>query len=124
MRSEHSWSLLDPKPCLLYIPKCDDYIVYWNGIVMPHKMALSMAMEYSSGIYPSPEMKTVMEKNYEMLYYSNAFDTRAWDSQVDGGLLYPYIKRLMHDHLKKILEGKDAKEVLGWFDYTRARSLA
>lgn len=121
MRSEQSWSLLDPKPCLLYVEKSNGYIVYWNGIVMPHKMALSMAMEIAAGVYPSPEMKTVMEKDYEKLYYSNAFDTRAWDSKVKEGLLYPYLKRIMLEHLKKTLEGKDAKEVLSWFDYQRAR---
>ena len=121
MRSEQSWSLLDPRPCLLYIEKSDGYIVYWNGIVMPHKMALAMAMEITSGLYPTPEMKTAMEKDYERLYYSNAFDTRAWDSKVENGLLYPYLKRIMLEHLKKTLEGKEANEVLSWFDYERAR---
>lgn len=121
MRSEQSWSLLDPKPCLVYVHNCDNYIVYWNGIVMPHTMALAMAMEVASGIYATPEMKTAMEKDYEMLYYSNAFETRAWDNMVKQGLLYPYLKRLMQDHLKKTLESKDVKEVLGWFNYDRAR---
>lgn len=123
MRSEQSWSLLDPRPCLLYIPRCDNYIVYWNGIVMPHKMAMILAMEMSASIYPSPEMKTAMEEDYQMLYYSNAFDTRAWDSTVASGMIYPYIKRIMHEHAKKTIEGKDAKEVIGWFDYSRARTL-
>ena len=51
MRAEQSWSLLDTKPVMLYIEKCDEYLVYWNGVVMPHKMSLCMAMEYASGIY-------------------------------------------------------------------------
>ena len=55
MRSEHSWSLLDPKPVLLYLPKCDDYIVYWNGVAMTHSMALCRAMELT-GVYATPEM--------------------------------------------------------------------
>ena len=124
MRSEQSWSLLDPKPVLFYVSKSDDYIVYWNGIVMPHSMALCMAMEQACGIYPTPEMKTVLEQGYERLYYSNAFDTRAWDSKVEGSPLYPYLKRIMQDHLKKVIEDKDPKEVLSWFDYERARKEA
>jgi len=122
MRSEQSWSLLDPRPVLLYIPNVDDYIVYWNGVVMPHSMALCMAMEYI-GIYATPEMKTSMEKNYSRLYYANAFDTRAWDSKVGGSPVYPYLKRIMQNHLKKLVEGKEAKDLLSWFDYTKARTL-
>ena len=123
MRAEQSWSLLDPKPVLLYIANCDEYIVYWNGVAMPHKMALCMAMEYASGIYPTPEMKTALEQDYERLYYSNAFKTRAWDLKVADSPLYPYLKRIMKEHLTKTIHEtkRPAQEVLGWFDYSRAR---
>jgi len=122
MRSEQSWSLLDPKPVLLYLEHHNDYIVYWNGVVMPHSMALCMAMEHF-GIYATPEMKTAMEQNYERLYYANAFDTRAWDSKVASSPVYPFLKRIMQEHLKKTIENKDPKDVLGWFNYKRAREL-
>lgn len=120
MRSEHSWSLLDPKPVLLYVDHVDDYIVYWNGVVMPHSMALCIAMEFL-GIYPTPEMKMALERNYKKLYYSNAFSTRAWDHKAAAGFLYPYLKRIMTEHVKKTVEGKDPKDILGWFNYKRAR---
>lgn len=121
MRAEQSWSLLDPKPVLVYLSKCDDYIVYWNGIVMPHTMALCMAMEFY-GIYPTPEMKTALEKTYEKLYFNNAFETRAWDKIVKSPV-YPYLKNIMADHLKKVIGEADAdgKDVISWFDYDRAR---
>ncbi len=121
MRSEHAWSLLDPKPVQLYLHNLDEYIVYWNGIVMPHSMALCMSMEHF-GVWSTPEMKTAMEKNYERIYYANGFDTRAWDLKVSSGPVYPYLKRIMQDHLRKVLEGREAKDVLGWFDYKKARS--
>lgn len=122
MRSEQSWSLLDPKPVLMYINDCDNYIVYWNGIVMPHTMALCMAMEHTCGIYPTPEMKSSLEKDYKQLYYSNAFDTRAWDNKVQGGSpLYSYLKRIMAEHIKNLVENKPPNEVLSWFDYSKAR---
>ena len=121
MRSEHSWSLLDPKPVLLYLPQHDDYIVYWNGVVMPHSMALCMAMEFV-GVWPTPEMKSEMEKNYSRLYFAGAFNTRAWDDRVmNGGEIYPYLKRCMKEHLPKTMEGRDGREILSWFDYSRAR---
>jgi len=120
MRSEQSWSLLDPKPIMLYLKNLDEYIVYWNGIAMTHSMALCAAMEHL-GIYATPEMKTALEQNYQRIYYANGFDTRAWDLKVASSPVYPYIKRLMKEHLEKYLAGKDPKDVLRWFDYSRAR---
>jgi len=120
MRSEQSWSLIDPKPVLLYLEHHDDYIVYWNGVVMPHNMALCMAMEYF-GIYPTPEMKTAMEKNYEILYYAGAFNTRAWDSRVGCGPVYAYLKRIMKPHIEKLTENNNPNVVVGWFDYKKSR---
>jgi hypothetical protein len=123
MRSEQSWSLIDPRPVLLYLSHHDDYIVYWNGVAMTHSMALSMAMEIAMGVYPTPEMKNAMEQNYEKLYYANAFNTRAWDSIVKETPIYPYLKKVMTDHLKKVIEGKPPHELLGWFNYDKSRTL-
>jgi len=122
MRSEKAWSLLDPKPVPIYLQHQDDFIVYWNGIVMPHRMALVLAMEHF-GIYPTPEVKTALRKNYERLYYSGAFQTRAWDQMVSnsGSEIISYLRRKMQDHLSKTLENRTAQEVFAWFDYKRAR---
>lgn len=122
MRSEQSWSLLDPKPVLLYLSNLDEYIVYWNGIATTHLMALNLAMEYY-GIFPTPEMKSSMEENYSKIYYANGFGTRAWDLKVSGSPIYPYVKRLLAEHCKKLIDesGRDIYDVLGWFEYNRAR---
>ena len=120
MRSEQTWSLLDAKPVLLYLQHHDEYIVYWNGVVMPHSMALCMSMEFA-GIYPTPEMKTAMEATYRKLYYAGAFNTRAWDLKVSESPVYPYLKRIMAEHFKGLMEDADPSVVLGWFDYNKAR---
>ena len=120
MRSEHTWSLLDPRPVLLYLDKSDEYIVYWNGVVMPHTMALCIAME-NFGVWATPEMKTAMERDYERIYYANGFDTRAWDGKVSDSPVFPYLKRIMAEHVKKVIEGKEARDVIGWFEYSKAR---
>ncbi len=124
MRSEQSWSLLDPKPVMLYLSNLDEYIVYWNGIATTHLMALNLAMEYY-GVFPTPEMKSAMEQNYSKIYYANGFDTRAWDLKVSSSPIYPYVKRLLAEHCKKLIDesGRDISDVLGWFDYSRARQL-
>lgn len=119
MTGHKSWSLVDPKPVLVYVKDCDDHIVYWNGLVMPHKMALVMALE-AMGLYPSPEMKRQMELNYETLYYSGAFGTRAWDDRVSTGWLYPYLNRIMRPHIDRITENRSAPEILAWFDLAKS----
>jgi len=123
MRSELSWSVLDPKPVLLYIRNSDEYICYWNGIAMTHTMAMNMALE-PFGIFATPEMKTSMEQDYRRIYYAGGFDTRAWDFKVSESPIYPYVKRLMAEHIKKTIaeQKRPIAEVLGWFDYSRART--
>jgi hypothetical protein len=66
-------------------------------------------------------MKTVMERDYERIYYANGFDTRAWDGKVSDSPVFPYLKRIMAEHVKKVIEGKEARDVIGWFDYSKAR---
>jgi len=120
MRNEKAWSLIDPKPVLVYVETVDDYIVYWNGVVMPHSMALCMTME-RIGVWPTPEMKNSMEQNYNKIYYSGGFQTRAWDEKVENNHIYPYLKRIMKDHLDRVLEDKSPSDILNWFNYQRAR---
>lgn len=122
MRSEQSWSLLDPRPVLLYLPKHDEYIVYWNGIAMTHSQALCMAMESCAGIYATPEMKSALQKTFERLYYADAFQTRKWDRRLESGsFVYESQRKWMQEHLKKHVADKEPKEILSWFDYSRAR---
>lgn len=121
MRSEQSWSVLDPRPCLLYLAKHDEYIVYWNGWAMTHSQALCMAVE-TFGIYPTPEMKQAMQRNYEKIYYANGFQTREWDRIVEnGGGVYDYQKTNMRPHVKLACENKTPQDILEWFNYKRAR---
>jgi len=117
-----AWSLIDPKPVLYYVVNSDDYIVYWNGIVMPHKMALCIAM-YKFGMTTTPTMKLALLENYKKLYYANAFNTRAWDDMVrddTGSNILNYLSKIMHDHITVAVENKTGAEVLSWFDYSRA----
>ena len=123
MRPEQSWSLLDPKPVLLYLSHVDEYIVYWNGIALTHTMALNLSLEHF-GIYSTPEMKTAMENDYRKIYYAGGFNTRAWDWKVSESPIYPYVKRLLKEHTEKLIDeqNRDISEVLGWFNYERART--
>lgn len=123
MSAEKAWSLLDTRPVLKYVPQCDDYIVYWNGIVMPHKMALCIAGRLI-GVYPTPEMKIVMQENYLKLYYANAFGSLGkWDHLVTNRQMYNVVENHMMNHLNELQQQNiPGAEVLGWFNYNRVAS--
>ena len=136
--SKAAWSLLDPKPVLHYLESCDEYIVFWNGLVMPHTMALNIAGE-SFGIYPTPAMKEQMSITYNKIYYSGGFDTREWDGivtpndyivQADGKRqytnpsminvrVYNYLRKEMTQHIIDKLESFSHAELLASLDYTK-----
>lgn len=121
MRSEQSWSVLDPRPVLLYLPTVDEYIVYWNGYVMTHSQALCLAME-TFGIYATPEMKSAMDSTYNRIYFSGGFQTRSWDNIVkNSSSVFDYLKTKVRPHVKLVCEGKTPQEILSWFDYNRSR---
>lgn len=123
MSAEKAWSLLDTRPVLKYVPQCDDYIVYWNGIVMPHKMALCLAGRLIN-VYPTPEMKIVLEENYLKLYYANAFGSLGkWDHLVTNRSMYSVVANHMMNHLNELQQRNiSGAEVLGWFNYNRVAS--
>lgn len=123
----HTWSLIDHRPVITYLPHHDDYIVHWNGIAMSHSMALIIAMTAHS-IYPTFEMKTAAEKNHIKLYYEGAFGHRNWDSffrdyrssQTTHGL-YRYLQTQLQLHINHHIFQKSTPivETLSWFDYSR-----
>lgn len=121
MSREKAWSLLDNRPVLKHVPQCDDYIVYWNGVVMPHKMALCFGGTLLN-IYPTPEMRKALQENYLKLYYANAFGTLGmWDHMVQGNRdMYGFLFRYMEQHLAALKEQAiPGPEILGWFNYKR-----
>jgi len=123
MREEYTWSLVDPKPILVYLEHYDAYIVYWNGIVMTHNQALCLAMEISCGNYITPEMKKKLQENFLKLYYSNAFGRRDWDDIIECySYSYDFQKKKLIEHVKSLIKDMLPSDVLSWFDYKNARS--
>jgi hypothetical protein len=124
MRSEQSWSQLDPKPILLYLPNLDEYIVYWNTVAMTHSQALCMAMT-TLGIYPTPQQKQAMQQNYLKIYHAGGFGHQRWDQiiQLTQGNVYGYLCKKMQTHVMECTKQISPDQLLEWFDYGRARTL-
>lgn len=117
--SEIAWSVVDPRPVLKYISSIDDYVVFWNGTVMPHSIALNLALA-PAGIYPTPAMKAAMEDTYRRFFYSGALGSRQWEDVAVKGLAYSVMQRALEPHIRQLYERNKTKEILGWFDYERA----
>jgi hypothetical protein len=123
MHSEKTWSQLDPKPVLLYLPKLDEYIVYWNTVAMTHSQALCIAMTVA-GIYPTPQQKLAMQETYLKIYHAGGFGEKRWDHIVESSLeVYTYLYKKMRLHLIECTKNVPVSEILQWFEYDRARTL-
>jgi len=88
MHSESIWSELGYKPIMLYSKKVDAYIVYWRGIGMTRRQALSIASGIFLGIWASPQVKQRMWEEFRQIYYAGGFNTTEWD---------PYVTRFDRD---------------------------
>ena len=118
--AERSWSMLDAKPVLMYLQKHDEYMVMWNGAIMPHAHALCITAELL-GIYTSPTMKDAMHDTYCKLYYAGAFGEQHWDKIVEENRTFTYLRGFMFDHVDKLSKISTRAEILGWFDFSSAR---
>lgn len=83
MHSEAMWSELGYKPILLYSKKVDAYIVYWRGVGMTQRQALSIASGIYLGIWASPQVKQKMWEEFRQIYYAGGFNTTEWDERMD-----------------------------------------
>lgn len=119
---EYQWSLISPFPVLKYLPKHDEYIVYWNGIVMPHIIALNIAMN-KLGIFVSYHVYESMEATYNKLYYAGAFGDRQWDFYLgnEDRRIITYLNSIMNEHATNVVKGNTPAEVLSWFNYKNAK---
>lgn len=128
MHPEHSWSLLDKRPCLVYLPQHDNYIVYWQGIAMTHSMAFALAMQ-SFGVKITSEMSKTLKDEFDQMYFAGAFGHREWDSLIRSDRLgnskdfIRYMKKIFSEVSKRTIlnDGVNIIEVLKWLNYNRAR---
>ena len=121
--ADKAWSLISPLPVVRYLPKYDEYVVTWNGALMPHIIAFNIAMR-QYGAFQSPSVQQAMEKTYYKLYNSGAFeDMFEWTTpNADTGLTaVKYLNKLMHNFAMETVKGKTPFEVFDWFNYKNAK---
>ena len=120
----HNWSLVSPLPVVEYVSEHDEYLVHWNGYVMPHVIALNVALaDYKAR--PTPAMIRMMNDRYRKLYEDKVFGDPKWAVFVfdeDRFNPYHYFVRKMSEHFYNsgVLDNMDVKEVFHLFDYRKA----
>lgn len=115
-----SWSLINPRPIVVYVKKHDEHLVYWNGYVMTHAHALQiMLMPY--GIYASPKVKSAITKRFKQLYTAGLFGDVAWDRVVHSNEYYKYVVDKVETHVREITKGVDIYDAVKWLDTTDAK---
>jgi len=122
MEAARTWSLLDPKPQLVYVARSDVTVAWWNGIVMTRSQALTLAMmEFC--VWPTPLQKQRIHEEYVRAYRTGVFGERDWRAAVESGNALPYLQRCIEEPLKNLNERYTAAEVLQWFSPKRVRPL-
>lgn len=128
--SEYVWSKFDNKPILKYLPELDSYIVFWNGIVLSHKLALCIAAAQLLHQYPTPSMRRKAAEDHKKLYLANAFgnaghDSWKWIIESGHDTIYRKAAEYMSEHTR-ILDNKNIspKEIFSWFLYEKAAKIS
>lgn len=117
------WSKLDPRPILWYNEKFQEWLVSWNGIQMTSEHALMIAGALLLNAPPSPEMKWCANDKFRKLYYSNAFNTEAWDCIIKDRIdIYQYYFYKLNRHITENLTNFTPSDVFSWFDKFFKRS--
>lgn len=122
MRSEAAWSYLDPRPVCLYDPKYDAHLAFWNGVAMTRSYALMIYGTAWCNIYYPESQKKAAWDEYQTIYRSGGFGTRAWDSLLENkshidfhNSLTSFIVKKDSKFFQKLKERYTAKEALAWF---------
>lgn len=125
MISELSWSLLDPKPLMVYNKKFDAHICCWNGVLMTRTYALIVVAYQWNNIMPSQAISHAAWKEFVKLYSLGVFGDVDWDhyiEQTQYNTHHTYlIRQLNADNANFVNLKKQytAPQALSWFMNTR-----
>lgn len=117
-----SWSLLNPRPIVVYVKEHDEHLVYWNGYVMTHAHALQI-MLIPYGIYASPRVKSSITKRFKQLYTAGLFGEVVWDKFVHNVGYYGYVVNKIEKHVRAITNSVDVYDAVRWLDTNDAKTV-
>lgn len=128
MRDDCAWSLLDPRPLVIYDSTWDAHLCFWNGVGMTRSSALLIYSQMWLNSYAALSARTAAYDEYKRLYLAGAFHTTDWDKTL---YLTP---AMLHSRLISLICKKDqnffenlsskwtAPQALQWFSNSRVKS--
>lgn len=66
-----SWSLIDPKPVILYSDYHGEYLAMWNGMLITYSAAYALMVYCLSGIYINPVMKKCIWNDSKRILFND-----------------------------------------------------
>ena len=120
--AELSWSKLDARPVIMYLPEQDDYMVAWNGVILPFVHAQCMAFEWV-GVWVGSSVQDALNHRYQELYFAGAFGSRQWDDIALENNTYNFLKRYLIKHLEENMPKHTRKQIVEWFNLKNARTV-
>lgn len=119
-----TYSLMSPFPVLCYHSASQIYIAYWHGIPITRSYALLIAQGLTVKSWPSPQQKDYAFNEWKRAFYTHALGDQIWiglDSDHKWGELLSKIQS--NENIKKAIEDLGFKEVLAFFDTSKATVL-
>lgn len=122
MTSELSWSLLDPKPVLVYNKQYGANICCWNGIMMTRTYALIVVANQWNNIMPIASVSYAAWQEFTRLYSLGVFAPADWDNYMSTAQFnrhHLYLEKQLTannpEFLMSLKKQYTAPQAIGWF---------
>ena len=120
-------SLLGPRPVVARVVEFDEYVVFWNGIVMPYAAALYIATR-SGNVYPTPNVTKHIDESFRRLRFTGAMRKGNVDVKHSRGVIsipnaVSGYERVMRPHLAKMLANHTTSQLFAVLDIDKAHEI-
>lgn len=122
----YTMSLLDPKPVVALVKEHNEYIVFWNGIIMPYAAALYLAVE-GGNIYPPPQAKSCIRDAFRRLRFSGALakeNKPRTDCDVSSWFVMDGYKSLMRVHMAEMRQQFSTAQLFAMLDLDKSHEIS
>lgn len=120
-------SLLGPRPIVARVVEHDEYVVFWNGIIMPYAAALYIATR-SGNVYPTPNVTKHIDNSFRRLRHTGALRKGKLDINRDRGIIstpntVSGYEKVMRPHLAKMMQNHTTTQLFAMLDIDKAHEI-
>lgn len=120
-------SLLKPQPVVARVVEFDEYVVFWNGIVMPYAAALYVATR-SSNVFPTMTVKDRIDDSFRRLRHTGVLRRKDVDAaRTRGAISTPDVTKgyefVMRAHVNTMLQTHTVADLFAMLDIDKAHDI-